>query len=187
MTSDTNDTVLSKTGRTLRGVNSGAKAETRAGLWSSIDFGMKSRQPTGSTVRPDTEGQAFEETMNKAVRYQGTAFRSIQAILSDVIKGFMLQQTTMQADRSFRRCLIGGTFDRFHSGHQLLIQTALRQADFIEVHVVNDEMAQAKGDWVQSLDDRMETLLDWLSDTAHLRYEIHVLNDPMNCTHSQDC
>ena len=43
---------------------------------SSIDFGMKSRQPTGSTVRPDTEGQAFEETMNKAVRYQGTAFHS---------------------------------------------------------------------------------------------------------------
>ena len=145
---------------------------------SSIDFGMKSRQPTGSTVRPDTEGQAFEETMNKAVRYQGTAFRSIQAILSDVIKGFMLQQSTMQADRSFRRCLIGGTFDRFHSGHQLLIQTALRQADFIEVHVVNDEMAQAKGDWIQSLDDRMETLLDWLSDTAHLRYEVHLLNDP---------
>ena len=84
----------------------------------------------------------------------------------------------MEVDRSFRRCLIGGTFDRFHSGHQLLIQTALRQADFIEVHVVNDEMAQAKGGWIQSLDDRMETLLNWLSDTAHLRYEVHVLNDP---------
>ena len=91
----------------------------------------------------------------------------------------MLQRTTMQADRSFRRCLIGGTFDRFHSGHQLLIQTALRQADFIEVHVTNDEMAQAKGGWIQSLDDRMEVLLTWLSDIAHLRYEVHVLNDDM--------
>ena len=90
----------------------------------------------------------------------------------------MLQQLFMQAERSFRRCLIGGTFDRFHSGHQLLIQTALRQADFIEVHVVNDEMAQAKGNWIQSLDDRMDTLLNWLSDTAHLRHEVHVLNDP---------
>jgi cytidyltransferase-like protein len=90
----------------------------------------------------------------------------------------MLQPTIMQADRSFRRCLIGGTFDRFHSGHQLLIQTALRQADFIEVHVVNDEMAQAKGGWIQSLDDRMETLLNWLSDAAHLRFEVHVLDDP---------
>lgn len=84
----------------------------------------------------------------------------------------------MQADRSFRRCLIGGTFDRFHSGHQLLIQTALRQADFIEIHVTNDEMAQSKGGWIQSLDDRMEALLVWLSETAHLRYEVHVLNDP---------
>ena len=89
----------------------------------------------------------------------------------------MLQRTIMQADRSFHRCLIGGTFDRFHSGHQLLIQTALRQADFIEVHVTNDEMAQAKGGWIQSLDDRMEVLLTWLSDIAHLRYEVHVLND----------
>ena len=84
----------------------------------------------------------------------------------------------MQVDRSFRRCLIGGPFDRFHSGHQLLIQTALRQADFIEVHVTNEEMAQSKGDWVQSLEDRMDALLNWLSETAHLRYEIHVLNDP---------
>tara|TARA_B100001079_G_scaffold44246_1_gene35530 strand:+ start:1405 stop:2445 length:1041 start_codon:yes stop_codon:yes gene_type:complete len=89
----------------------------------------------------------------------------------------MLQPTNMQADRSFRRCLIGGTFDRFHSGHQLLIQTALRQADFIEVHVTNDEMAMSKSGWIQSLDDRMESLLGWLSENAHLRYEVHVLND----------
>ncbi len=90
----------------------------------------------------------------------------------------MPQRTSMQEDRSFRRCLIGGTFDRFHAGHQLLIQTALRQADFIEVHVTNDEMAQAKGDWIQSLDDRMEILLNWLSETANLRYEVHILTDP---------
>ena len=90
----------------------------------------------------------------------------------------MLQRTSMQGDRSFRRCLIGGTFDRFHSGHQLLIQTALRQADFIEVHVTNDEMAQAKGDWIQLLDDRMEALLNWLGDNASQRYEVHVLSDP---------
>jgi cytidyltransferase-like protein len=139
---------------------------------------MKSRQPTGPTARPDTEGQAFEETMNKAVRYQGTAFHTIFFIRSDVIKGLMLQPTSMQGDRSFRRCLIGGTFDRFHSGHQLLIQTALRQADFIEVHVTNDEMAQAKGVWMQSLDDRMEVLLNWLGDNASQRYEVHVLSDP---------
>ena len=83
----------------------------------------------------------------------------------------------MEGDRSFRRCLIGGTFDRFHSGHQLLIQTALRQADFIEVHVTDDAMAQSKGDWVQSLEDRMDALLNWLDESAYLRYEVHVLVD----------
>ena len=89
----------------------------------------------------------------------------------------MLQQVIMEANRSFRRCLIGGTFDRFHAGHQLLIQTALRQADFIEVHVTNDEMAQSKDHWIQPLDDRMDALLSWLGDAALHRYEVHVLND----------
>ena len=44
--------------------------------------------------------------------------------------------------------------------------------------MTNDEMAQAKGDWMQSLDDRMEALLNWLGDNASQRYEVHVLSDP---------
>ena len=84
----------------------------------------------------------------------------------------------MEEERHYRRCLIGGTFDRFHSGHQLLIQTALRQADFIEVHVTNDAMAQAKGGWIESLDDRMEGVLSWLSVNAPKRYEVFVLENP---------
>jgi len=33
---------------------------------------MNTRQPPYRTVRPATEGQAFEETVNKAVRWRGT-------------------------------------------------------------------------------------------------------------------
>ena len=84
----------------------------------------------------------------------------------------------MEEERHYRRCLIGGTFDRFHSGHQLLIQTALRQADFIEVHVTNDAMAQAKGGWIESLEDRMEGVLSWLSQNAPKRHEVFVLENP---------
>ena len=56
-------------------MNSGAKAETRAGLWVLDRLRDEIETTNRFTVRPDTEGQAFEETMNKAVRYQGTAFR----------------------------------------------------------------------------------------------------------------
>ena len=66
-------------------MTSGAKAETRADYGSSMDFWMISRQPTGPTARPDAEGQAFEETMNKAVRRRGTAdlsFFPIQQAMS---------------------------------------------------------------------------------------------------------
>ena len=90
----------------------------------------------------------------------------------------MAPSTNMEEERHYRRCLIGGTFDRFHSGHQLLIQTALRQADFIEVHVTNDAMAQAKGGWIESLEDRMEGVLSWLSVNASKRHEVFVLENP---------
>ena len=80
---------------TLRGMTSGAKAETRADYGSSMDFWMISRQPTGPTVRPDAEGQAFEETMNKAVRRRGTAdfslFTSQEAMSSNAV--WLHQQT----------------------------------------------------------------------------------------------
>ena len=90
----------------------------------------------------------------------------------------MAPPTNMEEERHYRRCLIGGTFDRFHSGHQLLIQTALRQADFIEVHVTNDAMAQAKGGWIESLEDRMEGVLSWLSVNAPKRHEVFVFEHP---------
>ena len=54
-------------------MNSGAKAETRAGLWV-LDRLRDEIETTDRLYSTDTEGQAFEETMNKAVRYQGTAF-----------------------------------------------------------------------------------------------------------------
>tara|TARA_B110000858_G_C17768533_1_gene458327 strand:+ start:299 stop:619 length:321 start_codon:yes stop_codon:yes gene_type:complete len=80
---------------TLRGMTSGAKAETRADYGSSMDYWMISRQPTGPTVRPDAEGQAFEETMNKAVRRRGTAdfllFTFQQAMSSNAV--WLHQQT----------------------------------------------------------------------------------------------
>ena len=51
------------------------------------------------------------------------------------------------------RCLVGGTFDRFHQGHKSLLDTALEVAEFVEVWITNDEMSAAKSPVLQSFED----------------------------------
>ena len=63
MTSDTTCTAQSKTKTTLRG-DFWCKCGKPSGPCASQN---ERRQPPYRTVRPDTEGQASEETVNKAV------------------------------------------------------------------------------------------------------------------------
>ena len=48
------------------------------------------------------------------------------------------------------RCLVGGTFDRFHDGHKELLLTALEVAELVEVWITNDVMSAAKSPFLQS-------------------------------------
>ena len=41
------------------------------------------------------------------------------------------------------RCLVGGTFDRFHQGHKSLLNAALDSAELVEVWITNDAMSAA--------------------------------------------
>ena len=64
------------------------------------------------------------------------------------------------------RCLVGGTFDRFHDGHKSLLNSALDVAEFVEVWITNDEMSSAKSPVLQSFEDRREACLLYTSDAA---------------------
>jgi len=55
------------------------------GYGSSCDARMNARQPPYRTARPDAEGQAFEETVNEAVRRRGTACESISTTLYEAM------------------------------------------------------------------------------------------------------
>ena len=44
----------------------------------------------------------------------------------------------------FQLCLVGGTFDRLHAGHRLLLDAAVKAAQRVEVHVTSDAMADKK-------------------------------------------
>ena len=71
------------------------------------------------------------------------------------------------------RCLVGGTFERFHQGHKTLLKTALEVAEFVEVWITNDAMSAAKSPFLQSFEDRREEIIAWADE----RITTHELED----------
>ncbi len=83
-----------------------------------------------------------------------------------------------------KRCLIGGTFDRFHAGHRSLIEVALDAAELVEVWITNDAMAAAKSPFLQSFEDRREAILQ----LGEERISTHELEDAMGpAPNRKDC
>ncbi|MBT5285659.1 MAG: pantetheine-phosphate adenylyltransferase [Euryarchaeota archaeon] len=85
----------------------------------------------------------------------------------------------METQQTYSCCLVGGTFDRFHAGHRLLLDAAQKSAKRIEIHVTSDLMADAKSSFIQSFETRREILLQWAESHAPGRVTIHMLNDVM--------
>jgi len=71
------------------------------------------------------------------------------------------------------RCLVGGTFDRFHAGHIALLTTALEVAELVEVWITNDAMSEGKSPFIQSFENRREAILVWADE----RITTHELQD----------
>ncbi|MBI88155.1 MAG: hypothetical protein CMB67_03910 [Euryarchaeota archaeon] len=72
--------------------------------------------------------------------------------------------------------LVGGTFDRFHSGHRSLIEKALSKCSSIEVWISSDEMAGSKDSLIKNWDKRKEELMNDLSEFSS-KISTHVLTD----------
>ena len=85
----------------------------------------------------------------------------------------------MEDEVTHRCCLVGGTFDRFHAGHRLLLDGACRNSKRVEVHLTNDDMASTKSPYVQSFDTRLEAILEWADEYADCPLTIHELEDEM--------
>ena len=83
------------------------------------------------------------------------------------------------SSRRHLRCLIGGTFDRFHLGHEILLDAALEAAERVEVWVTDDEMAQRKSSIIQDHATRCEHLLEWARAHHPGRMTVHQLEDEM--------
>ena len=83
----------------------------------------------------------------------------------------------MGAPPRFQLCLVGGTFDRLHAGHRLLLDAACRAAARVEIHVTNDAMADKKSVNMQSFETRRDELLNWVASHAPGRVTVHALDD----------
>ncbi len=123
--------------------------------------------------------------MKRAVTRRGTAFASFLPLSnrflrqerSDAIKERFISPCFMTSARRFRCCLVGGTFDRLHAGHRLLLNAACKNADSVEIHITSDLMAEGKSHFVQSFDDRMNELHDWATGISGCKISVHQLND----------
>ena len=77
----------------------------------------------------------------------------------------------------FQLCLVGGTFDRLHAGHRLLLDAAVKAAQRVEVHVTSDAMADEKAVNMESFETRRDELLNWVDANAPKRVTVHQLLD----------
>jgi len=78
---------------------------------------------------------------------------------------------------------MGGTFDRLHVAHQLLLRTAAHMAEEVFVGVVSDELGKELfaekdfADQIHGYDQRSTAVIDFLQQYAE-QYEVAPLLDP---------
>ena len=73
--------------------------------------------------------------------------------------------------------LIGGTFDRFHTGHKKLINGALEKCKKIEIWIISDEIARKNNTMVMSWESRKNEIINSLGKELMNRIEFGILED----------
>jgi pantetheine-phosphate adenylyltransferase len=78
-------------------------------------------------------------------------------------------------DKRYRKVAVGGTFDKFHQGHRMLLEKAFQVAEQVLIGVTSDEFGGQKGE-IEPCNVRMSnlnTLLEGHSDYVIARLEEH--------------
>ncbi len=83
----------------------------------------------------------------------------------------------MDTSKRYNCCLVGGTFDRFHVGHNLLLSAAFRNSNRVEIHITVDTIASQKSPFVESYEDRVENVLNWASKNKEKNIKVFPLID----------
>lgn len=82
----------------------------------------------------------------------------------------------------YKHAVLGGTFDRLHNAHKLLLsEAALRSNSKVTVGVTEENMLVTKTLWelVEDLDIRIANVHDFLTDICHeLEFNVVAISDP---------
>ena len=85
------------------------------------------------------------------------------------------------------RCLLGGTFDRLHLGHEELIIGCLRRCNFLEIWLTSDEMIADKSGKIESFEIRKSAIeVLFQKNYSSDRLSIHRLIDKMGPAPQRD-
>lgn len=77
--------------------------------------------------------------------------------------------------KKYHKVAVGGTFDKFHQGHQILLQKAFQIGEKVLIGVTSDEFARSKGK-IEPCNTRMSNLKSTLKKYGD-RYHISRLDD----------
>lgn len=93
-----------------------------------------------------------------------------------------LETDTLLADKKYKHTVLGGTFDRLHLAHKLLLsEAALRASKKVTVGVTEENMLLNKPLWefIEDIDVRVKNVKDFLIDICpELEYNIVPISDP---------
>lgn len=66
-------------------------------------------------------------------------------------------------NKKYKKIAVGGTFDKFHKGHEKLLDTAIYYGEHIEVGVTSNEFGGLKGD-IDHCNERISNLKLFLAE-----------------------
>ena len=78
--------------------------------------------------------------------------------------------------KKYNKVAVGGTFDKFHRGHEALIRAAFEVADNVLIGITSDEFAGAKKHDIEPCTSRIKRLKK-LIENYDSSYEIKEIND----------
>ncbi|MFX1250581.1 MAG: pantetheine-phosphate adenylyltransferase [Promethearchaeota archaeon] len=84
---------------------------------------------------------------------------------------------------------VGGTFDRLHEGHELLLEAAFALGSFVHIGVLSDELIRKSHkefkNKIRSLNERKESVKQFIKQKNFEKpYRIQTLTHPFGITHT---
>ncbi|AWX32268.1 phosphopantetheine adenylyltransferase [Methanosphaera sp. BMS] len=78
--------------------------------------------------------------------------------------------------KKYNKVAVGGTFDKFHKGHETLISTAFEVADNVLIGITSDDFVKSKKHDIEPCNIRIKRLKK-LVEKYDTNYEIKEIND----------